>query len=223
LIGMGGGNYIIKDEKYIEKIDFFFPPGSSELGQAIPFDMTFNNGEWYHKGMSKVRELDIESGELEEVGLMVIEEVWLPMQINANQESTIQKTWDLDEYRTGLDLEYIEYPDFTGYIKLITPTHFVWTKYDKEGDEIYGAGSGTYLIDEESYIENIKIIHPENTGQVGSVIKFKKETYENKWKHFGYVPEFFVNEKTAQIVKDSILIDEYWVPHETEVTHEIFF
>ncbi|MEQ8240488.1 MAG: hypothetical protein RIA69_14815 [Cyclobacteriaceae bacterium] len=223
LLGMGGGNYIIKEDKYIEKIDFFYPPGSSELGQAIPFEMTFNNGEWYHKGMAKVLELDIESGQMEEVGMMVIEEVWLPMSVAANQESELQKTWDLDEYRTGLELEYIEYPDFTGYIKLITPTHFIWTKYDKEGDEIYGAGSGTYLINEESYIENIKIIHPENTGQVGSVITFEREANENKWKHFGYVPEFFVDEKTGQIVKDSILIDEYWVPHEIEVTQEIFF
>ncbi|MFT6856353.1 MAG: hypothetical protein ACJA0X_002332 [Cyclobacteriaceae bacterium] len=223
LLGMGGGNYKIEKGNYIENIEFFYPPGSSELGQAIPFNLKFEKGMWYHSGMAKEYELDIETGDMEEVGTIMIEEIWKPTKSITNPDSKIQKTWDLRQYRTGLSLEYIEYPDFTGYIKLITPTHFVWTKYDKEGDEIYGAGAGTYLFKDDLYIESINIIHPENTGQVGSSIKFDFDVNDNKWKHFGYVPDFVVDENNGDIRNDSILIDEYWIPHEKEFTEEIFF
>lgn len=223
LIGMGGGNYQMDGDKYIENIEFFYPPGSSELGQSIPFTVKFEKGEWFHTGYIKERELDHETGEMVEIGTIKIEEIWVPTSNPDNATSILQKTWDLQQYRTGLELEYIEYPDFTGYIKLITPTHFVWTKYDKEGDEIYGAATGTYSYGKDAYIENIVAIHPVNTGQVGSSIKFEISLNDNKWKHFGYVPEYKIDEATGDIVKDSILIDEYWIPHAKEFSEELFF
>jgi len=63
LIGTGGGTYTFDGDKYTEYIDFFYPAGSNELGQAIPFTVGMEEGQWFHTGVVKEMEFDAEKGE----------------------------------------------------------------------------------------------------------------------------------------------------------------
>ena len=37
VVGTGGGTYAVEGDKYIEKIDYFYPPGSSLAGTSVKF------------------------------------------------------------------------------------------------------------------------------------------------------------------------------------------
>ena len=79
LEAMGGGSYSIDENgQYIESLDFVYPPGSSELGQSIPFDATFKGKYWYHTGFAKVMDIDLD-GNLLVVDSLKIEEKWKPI------------------------------------------------------------------------------------------------------------------------------------------------
>ena len=143
LVGIGGGTYTFDGKTYTEDIKFFLPPGSSQLGQAIPFEVAFEDGLWEHVGFSKVLEFDADKGEMTVVDSLKIEEKWEKVEagVNTSHLSDILGTWELLSYRQEGDSLRSEYPGFVSYIKLITPTHFVWVRYNKEGDEVVGAPS----------------------------------------------------------------------------------
>lgn len=44
-------------------------------------------------------------------------------------------------------------------LKMITPTHFIWTMYDAQGNIINGAG-GKYTLKENIYTESIDMVLP---------------------------------------------------------------
>lgn len=211
LLGLGGGTYDVRTNEYTENIHFFYPPLPSLKGTSIPFDMQFREGKWYHKGFLLDRELNTKTGEVSDVDTIKVEEIWARTNQKTNKDLSLVKTWKMLSYRDNLNGQYVEYPDFTNFIKLITPTHFVWVKYDTQGDEIYAAGAGTYTFDNKLYSESISMISPENTGQIGKRIDFEFELNDNKWFHFGYVPKLTID--SVGIRKDSILIDEYWIPY----------
>lgn len=223
LLGMGGGSYRILNNRYVENIEFFYPPGSNELGQAIPFTFSFKKGKWYHTGYAKEIETDIETGKLTTVDSSKIEEIWVRTSIKPHVDHVLMGSWDLNQKRDSLTGYYFEYPEFIGYMKLITPTHFIWINYDAHGDEIYGAGSGPYIFSDGQYTEDIQMIFPKNTGQLDEKVTFKTNPYENQWKHFGYVPLVRIDTLTGQIIKDSILIDEIWIPHQADISEELAF
>lgn len=223
LMGMGGGTYVIKDGKYVENIQFFFPPGSSELGQSIPFDFELKGKTWYHKGYAKAMEVNMESGKLEVIDSNKIEERWVKTSAKPNENEALVGTWDLISYRDSLDTKYTEYPDFVGYMKLLTPTHFTWIYYDIDGDEIFAAGSGAYTYNESTYKETISMIYPDNTGQLGETIRFSAKIDHNNWKHLGYLPIVSIDSNSGDIVRDSSLIDERWELHQDNTISEIIF
>ena len=64
-MGMGGGTYVIQGDKYIENINFFYPPGSNELGQSIPFDYEIKGNNWYHLGYVKIYEQSMETADMD--------------------------------------------------------------------------------------------------------------------------------------------------------------
>lgn len=213
LLGMGGGSYKIENGKYVEDIKFFYPPGSSERGQAIPFDFELPNNEWYHTGYAKVMEVDSETGNVVVVDSNKIEEKWVRTDIKSNSSNQLMGTWDLVSYREDSDGNYIEYPEYVGYIKLITPTHFTWVYFNKNDDEIYAAGSGSYSYEDNQYSETIDMIYPENAGQLGETIQFKAQIENNRWKHLGKMPLIEVDEDTGNKKKSLALIDEIWKAH----------
>lgn len=73
--GMGGGTFEVVDGKYIENIDYFYPPGSSLLGTSIPFNCRIEGDKWYHEGYLKQSEIDPQTGEFIVVTVK-LEEVW---------------------------------------------------------------------------------------------------------------------------------------------------
>ncbi|MDX1629712.1 MAG: hypothetical protein R3345_13490, partial [Fulvivirga sp.] len=165
LSGVGGGAYTFDGETYTEDIKFFLPPGSSELGQSIPFDVSFTeDGGWYHRGYAKDMEFDAESGMMKVMDSTKIEEIW--ERVSAmDTTNAIMGTWKLLQYRAEKgDSLMSEYPPFVDYMKLITPSHFFWVQYNNEGDQVMGAGSGTYRYNGETYTENIEMSYPHGSG-----------------------------------------------------------
>ena len=212
LEGAGGGTYKFDGFVYTEDIDFFHPPGSSLLGQSIPFDVSYKDGIWYHTGYSKDLVFDAELGELVILDTTKIEEQWVKF---SGETDTFELlgTWDLAGYRSNLsESTYSEYPDFVGYMKLITPISFVWIRYHNEemGGEIIGLGSGTWAMDEGKYMELIEVMHPSGTNQVNTKIGFNFSLKENKWFHTGYVISVEEASDGTQIVLDSMYVDEVW-------------
>ncbi len=210
LIGMGGGTIEFTGDQYTEYIAFFYPPIESLIGQPIPFDVEFKDGQWLHTGYFVNEITDIETGEVVERDTVKIEEIWERTKAPVNENTELVGTWQLQSYKETMGEPYIEYPDFIGSLKLVTSTHFTWIKYDRHGDEVYAAGSGTYTYNDEAYTEEIHMIYPENTGQIGKSLDFRYNVEDDQWYHFGYVPSITI--ESGIIVKDSALIDEYWEP-----------
>jgi len=215
LMGMGGGNYNLEDDQYIENIDVFYPPASSELGQSIPFEVRFEGGKWYHTGFAKEMEIDFQTGEMVAGDSTKIEEIWVKTGEKQAMDQQLAGVWGLKKYRDKPDESYFEYPEIVGYLKLITPTHFAWIKYDKEGDQIYGAGTGTYSFDGTSYQENVEMFFPQGSGQVGTSIDFNLNLTSYKWEHLGYGPVI------KEGIQDSVLIDEIWYAHINSLEDEV--
>ncbi|MEM6522794.1 MAG: hypothetical protein AAF693_03335 [Bacteroidota bacterium] len=207
LEGIGGGRYTFENSTYTEDINFFLPAGSSELGQAIPFDVKIDeNGLWHHDGYAKQFEFDVDAGEMAVVDSVRIEEIWEKVSPGAN-ESPLMGTWNLESYRAQeTDSLRSEYPSFVGYMKLVTSSHFVWIKYNTEGDEVMAAASGTYSYKSDMYVENIETCYPKGEGIVGTSPEFDAELDPNSWKHTGQVYQL----DSAGAEPSTLLIDELW-------------
>ncbi len=210
LTGAGGGTYEFDGSIYKEDIKFFYPPGSNELGQAIPFTHEMKGGEWYHTGYAKIMDMDINTGDMIQVDSMKIEEIWERTTAEANTTNPeILGSWNLASYRDETDSSRQEYPDFIKYMKLITPTHFVWVQYDGEGDMVYGLGAGPYNFQNGKYVESIQTIYPNGPQQQGTVVPFDMVVEEDMWKHVGYVI-LRNQDKNGETVTEPLYIDEEW-------------
>lgn len=207
LSGIGGGTYMFDGQTYTEDIQFFLPTGSSELGQAIPFEVSFEDDKWYHLGYAKVYEFDAELGEMAVTDSVKIEEIWEKVE-NENASEDIMGTWQLESYREEEDSTRSEYPSFVKYVKSITPTHFIWVKYNGEGDEVMAAGSGKYDYSPSSYTEYIEMMYPSGTNLIGTSAEFTAGINDDLWSHKGYIVA--QSTKDSIQVMDSTLIDEIW-------------
>lgn len=214
LEGAGGGSYKFEESTYTEYIDFFYPPGSTLIGQAIPFDVKIEDEIWFHTGYTRDLEFDPESGELVIVDTVKIEEQWISIDETAgNKNSLMLGTWDLISYKMDpIDSTYSEYPDFVGYMKLITPSHFTWIKYNSDniGGEVMGLGSGTWLRFENDYLEHIDVMYPSGSNQLNTVLTFNVKMEDNLWHHTGYIKRIEFDEKGKLTAVDSSKIDEIW-------------
>lgn len=208
LEGIGGGTYSYSDNTYTEDIAFFLPAGSSELGQAIPFDVEIDpKGFWHHNGYAKRFEFDVDNGEMVVVDSVQIEEIWEKVSPEGGNNN-IMGTWNLEAYRSmKSDSLMSEYPPFVEYMKLITPSHFVWVKYNGEGDEVMAAASGTYEYKSGVYTENIETSYPEGTGIVGTGPEFDADVKGNIWHHLGQIYRL----DSAGGEPTTSLIDEIWM------------
>jgi len=207
LVGAGGGTYTLEGNVYVENIEFFHPVEDGYVGQSITFNAVLEGDAWYHKGSSPLVEFDPEIGEVVVFDTTYIEEKWVRIPGNTEYKNML-KTWNLISFRSDPEGTYDSYPDFVGYLKLLTSTHFVWIRYHNEqnGGEIIGLGSGTWSFDGETYVENIKLQHPPGSRQVGTTISFDHDYKDGKWHHFGYVRQL-----EEGIVSDSSLVDEIWI------------
>ncbi len=212
LEGIGGGTYTYENNIYTEDIAFFLPAGSSELGQAIPFDVKIGeDGLWMHNGFAKRFEFDVDTGEMALVDSVQIEEIWEKVSPESGNP-TIMGAWSLESYKTlESDSLRSEYPPFVEYIKLLTPSHFVWIKYNGEGDEVMAAASGTYSYQSDVYTENIETGYPKGSGLIGTGPEFDAEFENETWHHLGQIYKLdSLNDEPK-----TSLIDEIWKKMET--------
>lgn len=208
LEGAGGGTYTFNGNTYTEDIHFFFPPGSNELGQAIPFTVKMEDGKWHHTGYSKIMEFDPEKGEMVAVDSSKIDEYWVKTDADKAENEMLTGTWELASYKNDGDSIWIEYPKFVKYEKHITPTHFTWIKYNGEGDEVMALGGGTYDTKENKYIEHVKFYYPSDHDVLGQTIPFNVKMEDGKWEHTGYYDE---KDNQQEETDDSVKIEEIWV------------
>ena len=203
-LGAGGGTYTLEGNVYTEDIKFYHPPGSNELGQAIPFTIEMTDSLWRITGYVKMMEFDPESGENIVADSAIIDEYWerVDVQPSDDTDGKLYGTWNLISYKNPADTIWKEYPDFVGYMKLLSLTHWVVVRYNKEGDEIMGMAGGTYSVREDQYWEKLSFVYPRNLNRVGTTSTF---TYEMKnddhWRIVGSI-----NGRNDDIVE----IDETW-------------
>jgi len=211
LVGTGGGTYTLEGNTYTEDIKFYYPPGSSERGQAIPFTATKENGLWRHTGYVKLYEFDPETGENMVVDSAIIDEMWEKVVSESEVANDLLGTWELMSFKTEGDSVFLEHPDFIGYVKHITPTHFSWTYYNKDGDEVVSAGGGTYTFSGDTYTEKIQLMHPQSSSdQVGTVLPFNVKIDGDTWYHSGYIKRISVDSLTGEEVEVSSKLEEIW-------------
>ncbi|MEO1049087.1 MAG: hypothetical protein AAFX87_00560 [Bacteroidota bacterium] len=217
LVGIGGGTYSFDGKTYTENIKFFLPTGSNELGQAIPFSVDMDeNGQWHHTGFAKVMEFDPEVGETKVIDSTKIEEMWVKVSQDKSANIEIQGTWELASYKGANDSAWNEYPKFVKYIKLITPSHFTWVKYNGEGDEVMAAGAGTYTLADDQYTENIQMVYPAGSKQVGTVLPFDFNVENNQWTHAGFIKKVDSSESGGLVPIDSTFISEIWEKYDDD-------
>jgi len=191
LLGTGGGTYALEAPLYTENIKFFYPSGSSELGQSIPFNIELKNDQWRHTGYSKIIEFNGETGEPVVADSAIIDELWQRVETKSEDDSNgkLIGTWNLISYKEPFDLIWRKYPDFVGYIKVITSTHFAWTKYNREGDEIIAIGGGTYSINNGHYTETINYHYPPRPEVIEINAEFDWKLENHTWYHFGEIED----------------------------------
>lgn len=76
LLGTAGGPYTIKDDVYTERIDYFYPPGSNQVGTTLSFPLVIKDGDWYHSGYFYEIMRDSVTGEEMPGQSVYFEEVW---------------------------------------------------------------------------------------------------------------------------------------------------
>lgn len=214
LIGTGGGTYSLQGSAYTEYIDFFYPPGSSELGQAIPFTARIVDGKWHHKGVVKIMEFDPDKGENVPVDTSIIDEIWEKVieKPNTQSELDINGTWELASYKVQGDSVYSEYPSFTGVLRHITPTHYLWVYYNKDGDEVLMQGGGTYSLAGNTLTETVDHAYSSaDLIDLGVSFPFDCRVDGDRWYHTGNITVAVKDSVTGQRTQmDTLIIDEVW-------------
>ncbi len=210
LLGTGGGTYNYDGSSYVEHIEFFMPLEAGILGQAINFTADFKDGEWYHTGFIKEIEFDPELAQMVIVDSNKIDEIWQKVEKTADSDNLVG-TWKLVELRNAPNEPAFSYPDFVNYLKLITPSHFIWIQYNDEGDQVSGVGSGTYTYNgDNDYREQIQMRYPTGNPTVGGEYIFKIEIGDDGlWNHY------CTSVEKNGLSTDSIYVDEKWAKFES--------
>ena len=144
--------------------------------------------------------------------------------ISCNQNSTgdventveeindnIMGTWKMVSYKHEDDTIFVDVPSFLFYRKFITPTHFSWISYGDEGDNIYGAGGGTYSYTGDKYTENIEYFFPPGSNLPGTTVTFNSEIKGKRWRIYGYVRSVSIDPLSGDYAQaDSTWLEEVW-------------
>lgn len=189
LLGAGGGTYTLDGNTYTEDIKFYFPPGSAELGQAIPFTIEMSDSLWRITGYVKMMEFDPETGESFVKDSAIIDEYWERVDVEPADDTAgkLYGTWDLMSYKDPADSIQLEYPEFVGYTKILTPTHWVFIKYNKDGDEVMAIGGGTYSVQGDKYLEKVDFVHGARSSP-GSTSTFQWDMQnDDQWRIMGTI------------------------------------
>ncbi len=103
------------------------------------------------------------------------------------QNLKIQGAWKMLE-RNGQKV-----PAHLSQIKLITPTHFMWTMSDNQGNIMNGAG-GTYTLKGNKYAEMITLVLPGMKPYYNYQAEFELSVDGNRMTQKGYVRDWEITE-----------------------------
>lgn len=206
MIGMAGGTYKVLGNEYIEVIDYYLPSGSNEVGQQQIYSYELDEQGWTLTGFDKIYDFEPGLGGIAPTDSTFMEQRWSRIDTDVKNDPRLQGTWVLKKYRSESDSVWQTYPDFVGYLKLITPSHFFWIKYNGQYDEVMASGGGPYAYyGGSSYQEKIESFYPHDSHQVGTEITFSVALEDHAWGHQGYIKRI---DRGIEI--DSTLIDEIW-------------
>jgi len=209
MIGMAGGTYTVQEDQYIELIDYNLPSGSNRLGQTQVYNYERDGGEWLCTGFEQMYRFEPQKGEIVPMDSISLEQRWSMITPDSKNDRGIQGTWVLKEFRSDEDSVWQTYPDFVRYLKLITPSHFFWVKYNGHYDEVMASGGGPYAYSGGSYyLEKIESFYPHDSHQVGTEITFELSVEDQRWKHRGYIKR--IDRDYQDVLIDSSLVDEIW-------------
>ena len=120
-------------------------------------------------------------------------------------------SWNLIQYKYGLDQGFSDVPEFMYYVKNITKTHFSWCSYNPEDGKVIGAGGGTYTIDGNSYTESTDFWYPSGTSIPGTETAFEYKLKGKLWTISGYIKHVELSPSSGEMVPiDSTYISEIW-------------
>ncbi|MEN7551386.1 hypothetical protein AAG747_25950 [Rapidithrix thailandica] len=120
-------------------------------------------------------------------------------------------TWELVSFKYGEEQSFSPRPDFIGYRKLITPTHFVYVSFEEGKEAIDYAGGGTFTLKDGIYTEHIEFYYPGDSKLLGSAMPFQCKIQDKRWHHSGYIieREFDIDKGVYKVVKRQ-RIEEIW-------------
>lgn len=95
--------------------------------------------------------------------------------------------------------------------KLISDTHFTWTKHSSDGTLIALAG-GTYMLEEGNiYTEKIEFAYPKGSTILGASIPFDCQVADKSWTHSGFIQHREINPETGlQEISRTERLTEVW-------------
>jgi hypothetical protein len=106
-----------------------------------------------------------------------------PKKAEANTENKLVGTWK--QVKAKFRGNDVKIPEGTTQLKHVTPTHFMFVDFDKDGKFIDAFG-GPYTLKGEKYEETLEY----GVGDVFKILKGKPQSFEckvegNKWYHNG--------------------------------------
>lgn len=123
----------------------------------------------------------------------------------------LEGTWKLVSYKYGLEKSFSDVLPFIEYRKIITKTHFTWVSYGEDGDDIIGAGGGTYTLKDGKYTEKSDFFHPMGKEIIGTSTTFNSELNGKTWKISGTIKSVTIDPKSGKHDKvEQIRLEEIW-------------
>ena len=90
-------------------------------------------------------------------------------------------TWELVSAKYGNDTEFSDAPKNQTARKFITPTHFIWARYDPKTKTISNSMGGTYTLKDGDYIEMPEFAFEGMEPFIGKEQKFTLKIEGDKW------------------------------------------
>lgn len=110
----------------------------------------------------------------------------------------LEGTWKLISFKYGTETEFTKVPHFMQYRKILTKGHFAWVSYGENGDDVIGAGGGTYKIKGSKYTETSSYFHPHRPDIIGSGTEFDFSLDGKYWKISGVIKSVKIDPKTGK-------------------------
>jgi hypothetical protein len=118
---------------------------------------------------------------------------WAPWSVSAAPKSIVG-TWEL------VSGEINGEPITGKHIKMISAHHFMWVIYDSKTQKTQGAGSGTYTLNGDSYIEHIEFFDVAGVeGMVGTDAKFTVKVDDDTLMQEGMAGKTTIKEKYKRL------------------------